>query len=234
MAAIPSAADLSGTDLGGGEVELRWTHPDPPAQGIRFDVYADTDPFDPFRLRRLTEHDRTTARLGGFDRGGDFYFTVVARHGDDAALPSKVLKLVVQPVTVLVALIHAEPTGRPRGLGFPFGVTAAGALTALEGDQLLRGKVLQLLLTAQGERVNLPEYGTGLRDLVFDPNNELLAAATEFTVARALGRFLGDQLEVQSVQVAADAAELIVDIVYLRISDLNTERMRVGIPVTRT
>jgi hypothetical protein len=67
--------------------------------------------------------------------------------------------------------------------------------------------------------------------LVFDPNNDILAATTEFAITRALRRFLGDQLEVQSVQVACDDAELIVDIVYLRTSDLSTERLRVGVPI---
>jgi phage baseplate assembly protein W len=230
--APPSAADLSGSDLGAGRVQLSWTFPaDPAAQGIVFDLYAGPDPLDPFRTRRLAALDQTTAALDGFDRGGDFFFTVVARRGDTAALPSRMLRLAVRPVTATVTLVRAEPTGRPSGLGFPFGVTAAGAVAAQQGDQLLRGKVLQLLLTAPGERVNLPEYGTGLRDLMFDPNNEILAATTEFSVARALRRFLGDQMEVQSVQVAADDAELIIDIVYLRTSDLNTERLRVGVPI---
>ncbi|MFI7128805.1 GPW/gp25 family protein [Nonomuraea sp. NPDC050153] len=233
-AAPPSAADLSGSDLGDGRVRLSWTFPgDPAVQGIVFDVYSGTDPLDPFRARSLAGLGGTTATLGGFDRGGDFFFTVVARHGDATALPSRMLRLAVRPVTAAVTLVRAEPTGRPAGLGFPFGITASGAVSAQQGDRLLHGKVLQLLFTAPGERVNLPEYGTGLRDLVFDPNNEILAATTEFSVARALRRFLGDQMEVQSVQVTAGGAELTVDIVYLRTSDLNTERLRVGVPIPR-
>ncbi|MET8052880.1 GPW/gp25 family protein [Streptosporangium sp. NPDC005286] len=230
MAAVPSAADLRGADLGGGSVELRWAHPE---EGVLFDVYAGADPLDPFRVRRLAGHAATTATLSGFEQGGEVYFTVVARRGELTALPSRVLRVAVRPVTAPVALVRATPAGRPAGLGFPFGVTAAGSVSTQQGDQLLRGKILQLLLTAPGERVNQPEYGTGLRDLVFDPDNEILAATTEFTVTRALRRFLGDQLEVQSVQVGAAGAELTVDIVYLRTSDLHTERLRVGVPIPR-
>jgi hypothetical protein len=70
VAAVASAADLRATDLGGGRLELSWTHPDAgPGQGITFDVYTGTDPLDPFRSRRLVGHPDTTATLGGFDRG---------------------------------------------------------------------------------------------------------------------------------------------------------------------
>src|SRR5213593_4896678 len=105
MAAVPlaSATDLAGTDLGGGSVELRWDHPDDVAtRGIRFDVYANADPLDPFRSRRLTGHAGTTATLAGFERGGDVHFTVVARLGEASALPSRILRLAVRPLAVPV------------------------------------------------------------------------------------------------------------------------------------
>jgi phage baseplate assembly protein W len=226
-----SAADLSGVDLGGGTVSLSWTQPDNPALGTTFDVYSSDDPLDAFRTRRLAGFAGTSTTLSGFVRGGDVYLSVVAVRDGLAALPSRVLHLVVRPVDTTIALVRSEPGGVPTGLGFPFGITASGVVAAQQDDALLRGKVLQLLLTAPGERVNQPEYGTGLRDLVFDPNNDILAATTEFTVTRALRRFLGDQLEVQSVQVSADDSELSIEIVYLRTADLRTERLQVGIPV---
>jgi hypothetical protein len=46
-------------------------------------------------------------------------------------------------------------------------------------------------------------------------------------------RFLGDELQVDSIQVSADGSELDVDIVYLRKADLHTERLRVGVPIPR-
>mgnify|MGYP006206136711 CR=1 FL=1 len=57
------------------------------------------------------------------------------------------------------------------------------------------------------------------------------APATEFAVARALMRWLGEQIQVDRVQVFSDGPELSVDILYLRKSDLRTERLRVGVPV---
>lgn len=234
-AALASAADLEGHDLGGGRVSLAWTHPEDPAvHGVRFDVYSSADPLDAFRTLRLAGTDQKRAKLAGFESGGDVYLTVLARRGTLTALPSKVLRVAVQPVRPPVALTPAGAGVQPpSGLGFPFQVDGTGRIHAEGGDPLLRGKVLQLLLTAPGERVNLPEYGTRLRDLVFDPNNDVLAAATEFATARALTRFLGEELQLDTVRISSDGSELNVDIVYLRKSDLRTERLRVGVPIPR-
>jgi len=232
---LAAAADLRGADLGHGNVSLQWTHPDDIAvKGIRFDVYSSPDPLDPFRTLRLAQHPSLSATLTGFTDGGNLYFTVVARLGGQQSLPSALLLLYVQPVQAPVAVTASTPGGRAgNGLGFPFRIDGLGRVHAEGGDPLLRGKILQLLLTSPGERVNLPEYGTRLRDLVFDPNNDVLAAATEFTVTRALRRFLGDEIHVDKVQVNSSDSELSVDIVYLRKSDLSTERLRVGIPILR-
>jgi phage baseplate assembly protein W len=119
------------------------------------------------------------------------------------------------------------------GLSVPFRIDAGGRVLVDGGDALLRSKVLQLLLTSPGERVNQPEFGTRLRDLVFDPNNDILAAATEFAITRALQRFLGQQIEVEGVQVSTFDSELHVDISYVRKQDLTAQRVRVGIPIPR-
>jgi phage baseplate assembly protein W len=60
---------------------------------------------------------------------------------------------------------------------FPFAVNEAGRISATGGDEAIRGKVIQVLFTAPGERVNQPEFGCGLFNLVFEPNNPILAAA---------------------------------------------------------
>jgi uncharacterized protein len=232
---LAAPADLAGRDLGGGTVALRWTYgEDIVAQQIRFDVYSSPDPLSPFRTLRLSGHAATQAQLSGFDAGGDVHFIVLARRGGQLSLPSGTLRLHVRPVLQPVNLTPGgtQPAAE-LGLGFPFRVDDAGRVFAQSGDLLLRGKILQLLLTSPGERVNLPEFGTRLRDLVFDPNNDVLAATTEFMVARALRRFLGEQIQLEQVQISADDATLSVDIVYLRKSDLSSEQLRVGIPIPR-
>ena len=84
---------------------------------------------------------------------------------------------------------------------FPFAVNEAGRISASGGDAAIRGKIIQVLFTAPGERVNLPEFGCGLFNLVFEPNHEILAAAMEFTVGQALTRWLRDDIVVDNVSV---------------------------------
>jgi hypothetical protein len=232
---LAAPADLEGRDLGGGEVALRWTYgADISAQRIRFDVYSSPDALGRFRTLRLAAHAATDAHLTGFDAGGQVHFTVLARRGGQLSLPSSTLRVHVQPVLQPVSLTPGRAgSDTELGLGFPFRIDEAGRVFAQSGDALLRGRILQLLLTAPGERVNLPEFGTRLRDLVFDPNNDVLAATTEFMVARALRRFLGEQIHVDRVQISAGEVALHVDIVYLRKSDLRSEQLRVGIPIPR-
>jgi len=179
----------------------------------------------------LGSHDRLAAIVDGFTDGGDVYFTVIARRGAMLSLPSRILRVSVQPVLAAVTVITGARGALPSAPGFPFRIDPAGRVQADSGDSLLRGKILQLLLTSPGERVNLPDFGTRLREIVFDPNNDVLAAVTEFAVNRALQKFLGDEVHVNGVQVANIDNELTVDIVYLKKADLRTERLRVGIPI---
>ena len=114
------------------------------------------------------------------------------------------------------------------GSGFPFGVSPAGAIElAPDEDADLSGKIIQVLFTAPGERVNVPDFGCGLFSLVFDPNNTVLAAAVEFTVGQALTRWLGDQIAVTSVDVTAEGELLTVEVIYQRRSDLTRQSLQV-------
>src|ERR1035438_3502549 len=90
---------------------------------------------------------------------------------------------------------------------FPFRIDAASgqaAQTTYEAhvDQMIR----QVLLTAPGERADLPDFGCGLRQLVFAPNSEALDATTQILVKKALSRWLANQIKVLRVQVGAPVA----------------------------
>ncbi len=85
---------------------------------------------------------------------------------------------------------------------FPFRIDAASQQTAQTGypahvDQMVR----QLLLTTPGERVNLPQFGCGLRALVFAPNNDALAATVELRVIQGLNQWLAGVVNVVGVTV---------------------------------
>ena len=60
-----------------------------------------------------------------------------------------------------------------------------------------------MLFTSPGERVNLPDFGSGLLQLPFAPNSLEMAAATQFTVQGALQKWLSAYIKVQSVVASA-------------------------------
>ncbi len=72
----------------------------------------------------------------------------------------------------------------------------------------------QLLFTSPGERVNRPDFGSGLLQMVFAPNSPELAAALQFTVQAALQRWLGDVIGVGALNVDSDDATLTVTLSY--------------------
>jgi phage baseplate assembly protein W len=163
---------------------------------------------------------------------GDRYFTVIARRGVALALPARPVLVSVPSLATSAAPRTAVAAGPgPSGVGFPFGIAPTGGVVAQGGDALLRGKILQLLLTSPGERVNRPDYGTRLLDLVFDPNSEVLAATMEFTITRALQQAFADEIQLDGVQLTATDATLLVDISYLRKADLTAGQVRVGVPL---
>jgi phage baseplate assembly protein W len=110
---------------------------------------------------------------------------------------------------------------------FPFAVNAAGRITASGGDDAIRGKMIQVLFTAPGERVNLPEFGCGLFHLVFEPNDAILAATMEFTVGQALSQWLGDDIVVDGVEVEAVEETVTIQIAYTRRQDLAQQAVRI-------
>jgi len=235
MSFLSSPDQLEARELPGGFVTLRWTYPeDFAAQQIVFDIFASADPASAFRSCVAPDVAGLEATIGGFERGGTFYFIAVAKRAPLLSLPSSALAVAIAPPVATREVsgpVVAADTAEPAGLAFPFAIGPLGSVSAEGGSPRLRGQILQLLLTSPGERVNVPEFGTRLRDLVFDPNNDVLAASTEFMIKRALQTYLSDEMRVEQVAVSADDGVLQVHIVYLRTSDLQFERVRVGIPL---
>ncbi len=112
--------------------------------------------------------------------------------------------------------------------GFPFSaVPETGRINASGGDEAIRGKIIQVLFTAPGERVNLPQFGCGLFNLVFEPNNAVLAAAMQFTIGQALIRWLKDEIIVNGVDVSANGEMVNVEVAYTRKEDLSRQIVRI-------
>jgi uncharacterized protein len=98
---------------------------------------------------------------------------------------------------------------------YPFRFDDRGRTAATSEDEHIRDLIEQVLFTAPGERVNRSTFGSGLMQLVFAPNSDELAAASQFLVQGALQQWLGDLIAVENVQVEASDSALRVIIQYV-------------------
>ena len=99
-------------------------------------------------------------------------------------------------------------------VGHPLRVTDHGRTALVADEPYLRGLVEAVLFTRPGERVNRPDFGSGIEQLVFAPTDGELAQATKALVQGALQRALGEQIRVEEVLAEAEEATLRVTIVY--------------------
>ncbi|MEJ2404021.1 MAG: GPW/gp25 family protein [Candidatus Thiodiazotropha sp.] len=97
---------------------------------------------------------------------------------------------------------------------FPYQIDGRGRTREDNDPSWIRGLIEQVLFTAPGERVMRPEFGSGLRELVFAPNSPELAATTQFLVQSALQQWLADLITVDAVQVEAVESRLSVAVTY--------------------
>ena len=108
-----------------------------------------------------------------------------------------------------------------RDYAFPFRIDPASGQAMQTGyaahvEQMIR----QVLLTSPGERADLPEFGCGLRRLIFAPHSEALDATTQILIRQALDKWLAGQIQVQTVSVLSpedanyDPAQLSIRIEY--------------------
>jgi phage baseplate assembly protein W len=103
----------------------------------------------------------------------------------------------------------------PRYLAFPFRIGSDGRTVAVNGiDDHVRDEIVQLILTAHGERLFLPQLGTNVRRLVFDNLDDAVASLTKATIANALAQWLGHRVHVSSLDVVIAQSTITVDLSY--------------------
>lgn len=100
-------------------------------------------------------------------------------------------------------------------IAFPYHLDSRGRTTEAGINDHVRDMIELLIFTSPGERVNRPDFGSGLLQLVFAPNSPELAATVQFTLQAALQRWLGDVIEVRDLAVHAEDSTITVEITYL-------------------
>jgi phage baseplate assembly protein W len=99
-------------------------------------------------------------------------------------------------------------------IAFPFRIDQRGRTSEHDYDEHIRDLIHQLLLTAPGERVNRPNFGSGLLQLTFHPNSDEVTNATQFLVQGSLQEWLGDLVEIDSVSVGNVDSRLSITVNY--------------------
>lgn len=109
-------------------------------------------------------------------------------------------------------------------VSFPYHFDGRGRTSETSSiDEYVRQLVEQVLFTSPGERVNMPDFGSGLLQLPFAPNSPELAAATQVAVQGALQKWLNNYVKVLSVEASAVEATLTVTVKYVLLSTDVTE-----------
>jgi phage baseplate assembly protein W len=91
--------------------------------------------------------------------------------------------------------------------------------------------MFQVLFTAPGERINRPDFGCGVKRLVFAPNSEVSASLAQVTIFQALTRWLGTAITVNDVKALAIEERLEIKITYTL--KARGERRYLNLEVTR-
>src|SRR5262249_49413359 len=85
-------------------------------------------------------------------------------------------------------------------VSFPYQFDGRGRTLEASINEYIKQLIEQVLFTSPGERVNLPDFGSGLLQLPFGPNSVEMAAATQFAVQTALQKWLSGYIKVESVE----------------------------------
>jgi phage baseplate assembly protein W len=118
-------------------------------------------------------------------------------------------------------------------VAFPYQLDRRHQTVTTSDDEHIRQMLEQLLFTSPGERVNRPDFGCGVRDLLFGPNSPEVAAALQVTIGSAIQRWLGDLIAVTSLQVTALESELNVQLGYQVLATGQPGEASVSVPGTR-
>jgi uncharacterized protein len=99
-------------------------------------------------------------------------------------------------------------------IDFPYHFDARGVTARADEGEHVDDMIEQFLFTSAGERVMLPEFGSGLMQMVFAPTSPEVAAALQFTVQGGLQRWLGDVIEIRDLKVTSIEAGIRVRLEY--------------------
>ena len=117
-------------------------------------------------------------------------------------------------------------------IAVPLSVDRAGGAIAEEEsyENYIRSLVIQTIMTAQGERINRPGFGSSIRRMLFDPLRSGVERFVQTMVLQALSEWLSAYIRTESVRVTVEESKLVVEIDYLVIARGDTHYLTLEVP----
>ena len=100
-------------------------------------------------------------------------------------------------------------------IDYPFQFDGRGRTGRCDLNEYIRKLIEQVLLTAPGERVMRPTFGSGVRQLLFGAASPEVATATQYLVQSSLQQWLADLITVEAVDVQAREGTLTISVQYV-------------------
>ncbi len=110
---------------------------------------------------------------------------------------------------------------------FPYRIAPTGRTATTDREGQIRDMVEQVLFTPKGARINRPEFGAGVHEMVFSENAPEIAAAAQHMVQAALQQWLAEVVELRAVRTESVGALLRVHVAYRLIGDAEDRRLTV-------
>ncbi|MEI7897702.1 MAG: GPW/gp25 family protein [bacterium] len=103
-----------------------------------------------------------------------------------------------------------------KSIRYPFAIDRNLGTMAEENDfpAHVRQMILQVLLTDPGERINRPDFGCGIKRMVFAPNSDVTASLAQITIIQALNTWMGALINIGEVKVEAKEEKLLIHVSY--------------------
>jgi phage baseplate assembly protein W len=118
-----------------------------------------------------------------------------------------------------------------QSLGFPPRVGPNGRLIWSSGEENIRESICIILRTRPGERLHLPDFGCGLDEYLFEPNDVANLRQIQEAVKRSLVRW-EPRIKLDDIRVAlnaADATMVDITIFYTLIATQKRERVNLSV-----
>jgi uncharacterized protein len=114
-----------------------------------------------------------------------------------------------------------------RHLAFPFRIGSDGrTVTVASLEQHVRDELMQLMLTNPGERAFVPEFGAGVRRLVFEGAGDVTEAMAKAMISQAISRWLSDRIILEDLNVEVRNETILADLKYRIVGTPDSRQVR--------